>query len=365
MPAVFRDPHGDEKSTNSSYFMPTGKGMIGGDGKRVQIKEIKDGCSKTILLVDAKRDIPWTKPEDIEIDLDPTKPLPAMGGNYQGQILAAFADGHVEVEPQSADPKQLHSLFTINGGELVDSSLKPAPASGSHATPLPGKSAKESQPRLLSGRLMRIALQPQVQKELGIEFGNPQSVEISKLDADIVQDIQDRRSKMTESELAGSQKFFTELRDKRDLELQKLLTPEQWARLRQINLQTTSTVQALLDPDVVKALDLTKDQQEKLATTEREHGDEYNQYFTRLRQSGAENQDTKDVNKKTQEMNAEYEKKIGEILTKAQAEKFAELKGKPFDPSAGAVAYRAKGVDSNGRSNGLRSASTDSERTGN
>ena len=48
-----------------------------------------------ILLVEAKREIPWTKPEDIEIDEVPTKQL---GGWHAGDIfIAGFADGSVFV----------------------------------------------------------------------------------------------------------------------------------------------------------------------------------------------------------------------------------------------------------------------------
>jgi hypothetical protein len=45
------------------------------------------------MLVEAKRDIPWTKPEDI--DYDPAKPLPQLGGHFPGGFIAGFADGSV------------------------------------------------------------------------------------------------------------------------------------------------------------------------------------------------------------------------------------------------------------------------------
>ena len=42
---------------------------------------------QTIMLVEAKRDIPWSKPEDIPFD--PDKPVPALGGFFPGIFLAA------------------------------------------------------------------------------------------------------------------------------------------------------------------------------------------------------------------------------------------------------------------------------------
>ena len=62
--------------------MPTGAGTIGADKEGTPFKEVVGGTSKTILLVEAKRDIPWTKPDDIEIDTDAMKPLPKFGGNW-------------------------------------------------------------------------------------------------------------------------------------------------------------------------------------------------------------------------------------------------------------------------------------------
>ncbi len=141
MPAVFRDPHEDAGSTNASYFMPTGKGTIGEidstpGNRRIMIgtslKDITDGTANTILLVEAKRDIPWTKPEDIEIDPDPAKPLPKLGGHLipEGLCAAAFADGHVEALFSSGmDQKALHAMFTIAGSDNTGISNLPRPDS--------------------------------------------------------------------------------------------------------------------------------------------------------------------------------------------------------------------------------------------
>jgi len=42
------------------------------------IANITDGSSNTILVVEANRDIPWTKPEDLPFN--PKGPLPELGG---------------------------------------------------------------------------------------------------------------------------------------------------------------------------------------------------------------------------------------------------------------------------------------------
>jgi hypothetical protein len=91
MPSVFRSPFADEKSTNSSYYALVGRGTIFEGTKGIPIREITDGTSKTLMFVEAKREIPWTKPADI--DFDPDKPVPQLGGFVKGHFTAALADG--------------------------------------------------------------------------------------------------------------------------------------------------------------------------------------------------------------------------------------------------------------------------------
>ncbi len=90
MPDVFRIAGDDLRSTNSSFFALVGPGTVfeGKDG--IKIDQIFDGTATTILLVEAKRNIPWTKPEDIPYD--PAKPLPHLGGFDGDKFLALFAD---------------------------------------------------------------------------------------------------------------------------------------------------------------------------------------------------------------------------------------------------------------------------------
>jgi hypothetical protein len=111
--------------------------------------------------------------------------------------------------------------------------------------------------------------------------------------------------------------------------LEKLLSPEQRMRIHQILLQKTSSFLALTGPEVAKALELTKDQLEKLVALEKENRDGQTKVFGSARQSGP----TQELDKKLHEIVANYEQKISETLTKAQQEKFIELQGKPFTAS--------------------------------
>jgi hypothetical protein len=117
MPAVFRSPNDNEKSFHASYFAVTGPPAIFCDDKGTSFRQITDGMSNTIMLVEAKRDIPWTKPEDISVDAD--KPLPKLGGWTVGGFIATFADGSVRLISENVDEASLRALFTMAGGEVV------------------------------------------------------------------------------------------------------------------------------------------------------------------------------------------------------------------------------------------------------
>lgn len=102
MPYAFRDPNADDKSVNSSYYVLVGTLMeddkepkklqtLFSSKNGVRVSMVRDGTSNTLAVVEAKRDIPWTKPEDIEYD--PGKALPNLGGLYKGGFFFGMADG--------------------------------------------------------------------------------------------------------------------------------------------------------------------------------------------------------------------------------------------------------------------------------
>jgi hypothetical protein len=95
MPDAFRSPFAGEESTNSSYYALVGPGTIFEGTKGVPLQDITYGTSKTLMLVEAKRDIPWTKPADIPFD--PNKPVPQVGGFVKGHFTAACADGSARI----------------------------------------------------------------------------------------------------------------------------------------------------------------------------------------------------------------------------------------------------------------------------
>jgi prepilin-type processing-associated H-X9-DG protein len=117
MPAVFRHPSDDRAGFFSSYYVLTGPTTLFDDSKGAQFSEILDGTSNTVLTVEAKRDIPWTKPEDIPFD--PSQPLPELGGFNNDGVNVGFADGSVRFMSKLVDPAQWKAFISKAGGEIV------------------------------------------------------------------------------------------------------------------------------------------------------------------------------------------------------------------------------------------------------
>ena len=121
MPAEYRSPASQRKEQGyTSYLVPAGKETVfPPGGKGTSMKEIKDGSSNTVMVVevDDEHAMPWTKPEDLT--LDPKDPAKGLGGLFKGGFNALYCDGHVELVPLPQPAEKLRALFTPSGGEAV------------------------------------------------------------------------------------------------------------------------------------------------------------------------------------------------------------------------------------------------------
>ncbi len=122
MPRVFDSTAAPRLSAagKTTYLAPLGEQLMFPPGKEgLRIADVTDGTAKTIFLVDADdaHAVPWTKPDDLEIDLnDPAAGLATRFGGY----LTAFVDASVHLLPRTIDKSTLRALFTRNGGEAVN-----------------------------------------------------------------------------------------------------------------------------------------------------------------------------------------------------------------------------------------------------
>jgi prepilin-type processing-associated H-X9-DG protein len=97
----------------------TGTQTMLGNGDKPSDRDVTDGTSNTILAVEAQRDVPLTKPEDIPFD--PKLPLPQIGGFTADGANVLFGDGSVRYIRKTISPAALKALITRAGGEVISS----------------------------------------------------------------------------------------------------------------------------------------------------------------------------------------------------------------------------------------------------
>ena len=160
MPQIYRHPLDDPKTTSASYYVlrpekllseepdpgfPGGRRpereetetveaasdtlpRVGGrrapmggfptafsDKNGMSFSQMFDGTSNVLAVVEAKRDIPWTKPEDILFD--PAKAPPTLGGFFKDGFNAALCDGSVRFFTSKLEPATLKLLIMPQDGQ--------------------------------------------------------------------------------------------------------------------------------------------------------------------------------------------------------------------------------------------------------
>lgn len=128
MPKLFAPPKGATVADGLTYYRsfsgpgtlmpaPRVKGQSGLAILGTKIASISDGTSNTFLAAEAADPVIWTKPD--ELDYNATKPVPKLGGIFEGGFNAAMCDGSVRFVPNTIAEKSLRALITIHGGEFV------------------------------------------------------------------------------------------------------------------------------------------------------------------------------------------------------------------------------------------------------
>lgn len=194
--------------------------------------------------------------------------------------------------------------------------------------------------------LVSIAANEAVQKELGIgseaagklnelrdEYSNASQKEFTKLGIDFtaISDLPalERAAEMrkvTEKTAEVNRTLIATFMPK----LEQLLSSEQIARLKQIQLQAAG-IEVWTEAVWAKELDLSEVQKSQLAELRNEY---------RRRVDQLDGDFTVRITK-TREINIERDNKALELLNDAQKAKLAELKGKPFDVSQ--LGFRRRG----------------------
>jgi len=109
----------------TSYVAVVGPGTAWPGAKSIDIADIKDGASNTILVVEVHNSgISWMEPRDLDVSQMPMNINPKTGlGISSGHpkcAQAARADGSVFVLDENTPPATIRAMLTIAGGETVE-----------------------------------------------------------------------------------------------------------------------------------------------------------------------------------------------------------------------------------------------------
>ena len=117
MPETYIMPTAASLKPGETYFRVLVGGGAGFEmSQALQLSDIKDGTSNTIMVVEAADSVPWTKPD--ELNYDPIGPLPRFGCSSGRQyFFAAFFDGSIQSLPQTVSEKTLRALITRAAGD--------------------------------------------------------------------------------------------------------------------------------------------------------------------------------------------------------------------------------------------------------
>jgi hypothetical protein len=116
MPRTYASPEDDKaiKEHATHYQGFVGKGAFFEGKQGIQIQQITDGTSNTIMIVEASKAVPWSKPEDVPFD--PAKELPKLGLPGAARFSASLCDGSVRMISHKIRKETLQNAITRDDG---------------------------------------------------------------------------------------------------------------------------------------------------------------------------------------------------------------------------------------------------------
>ena len=121
MPEVYRLPFSTLKEPGkTNYLLPVDPGTVFGGKEPMKLSDIKDGTSRTIMVVEADDEhaVVWSKPDDLPYD--PKEPLRGLGGHAKDGFMAVLCDNSVHFFPLTMKPDSLRAFFSAAAGDIAD-----------------------------------------------------------------------------------------------------------------------------------------------------------------------------------------------------------------------------------------------------
>jgi hypothetical protein len=119
MPKVYAPVRVRAKPGETYYQVFAGDDALFGPNKRpLHPDGIPDGPSGTAMVVEAGEPVIWTKPADLPFDLK--KPLPKLGGLFDGEFHVGLCDGSVVLVRKGFDAGEMRKLVTPAGREPLE-----------------------------------------------------------------------------------------------------------------------------------------------------------------------------------------------------------------------------------------------------
>jgi hypothetical protein len=119
MPKMYAPIRVKAKEGETFYQTFTGeKALFGGKVKNPKIFAIADGSSNTGMVFEAGEAVIWTKP--VDMSFDEKKPLPKLGGLFDGECNVVMCDGSMKRLKKDADEKELRNMIMPADGNPID-----------------------------------------------------------------------------------------------------------------------------------------------------------------------------------------------------------------------------------------------------